>query len=181
MNTGAHCTGSANTEWKKAKKRKKEKEEEERERLNCTKKEWYKTKANKYEFHYSILCMPSSSANSFLKICVCVRSTFIYHIFVVIYFTESTKCFASLLKTMLLHSSVSCPNNHNNFCLFNSIKQKSKRRRKTIKKPCWLSLYMYVYMYMCVRLCLIVVLFVYEFVRVIINTHTYWFFFRATI
>lgn len=84
--------------------------------------------------------------------------------------------------------SVSCPNNHNNFCLFNSIKQREKtneRRRKTIKKPCWLSPCIRVWVYES----LIVVSFVYPlhtFGRVIntyIHTDTifFFFFFRATI
>lgn len=70
--------------------------------------------------------------------------------------------------------SVSCPNNHNNFCLFNSIKQREKtneRRRKTIKKPCWLSPCIRVWVYES----LIVVSFVYPlhtFGRVI-NTYTH--------
>lgn len=144
-----------------------------------TEKEWYKTKANKYEFHYFHSLYNHRHHHHLRTLfsnCVCTRSTFIYHIFVVIYFTQEHKMpriFAEK-NPLLLQSSVSCPNNHNFFCLFNSIKQNtSERWKNTIRKPCWLSSRMC----MSVRVCLIV--------ERVINTHShshsYCRFFRATI
>lgn len=164
-------------------KNQKRKSEREYVHARQTEKEWYiimKQRQTNTNFIIS-LC-----EYSFWNVC-CVWSTFIYHIFEVIYFTASTNilcifaekpCYCTLLCHAQIIIIIFC------CCLFNSIKRKERKKEKpTVKK----QLADYFSVCVCVfdrclwkSVC----------VKVIITTHKYthtytqyecWFFFHVTI